>query len=279
MQILIGTDGTRVSKIATDFGVMVARAASAELTLFGVATTPNAETNLRAAFAEVQRQLPVAAHEKISAGQAADEIIAEARSSLYDFLIVGSRGRRGLARLLFGSVASRLARYSPIPALIVKGRRTAVLRVLACTSGDARGERPARWAGQIAQWFNAEVTILHVMSQMLLAPGVKQDELGVSADTAIADATREGQHLQRAMALVREHGARNTIRPRLRYGLVLEEVVAEANEGDYDLIVIGAHESPLPNDALSGLAKYLFDDVADQIISALNRPVLVVRSS
>ena len=50
--------------------------------------------------------------------------------------MAGSRGRRGLARLVYGSVASRLARYARVPALIVKGQRPAVRRVLACTGGE-----------------------------------------------------------------------------------------------------------------------------------------------
>jgi nucleotide-binding universal stress UspA family protein len=59
--------------------------------------------------------------------------------------------------------------------------------------------------------------------------------------------------------------------------LVLDEVIAEANEGDYDLVVIGAHVAPEMPEGWAWLRDYAFDDVADQIISAVNRPVLVVR--
>ena len=174
-------------------------------------------------------------------------------------------------------MASRLARYSRIPALIVKGRRPAIRRVLACTGGDVRGERVARWAGQIARRLNAEITMLHVMSQMALSPQSKLDELSETAEQAIAQGTREGKHLSRELELLRKQEITANAHPKLRHGLVLEEIVAEANEGDYDLVIIGAHEAPELPAGWGWLGSYLVDDVADKIISAVNRPVLVIR--
>jgi nucleotide-binding universal stress UspA family protein len=39
-----------------------------------------------------------------------------------DLLVVGSRGRTGLARLLLGSVASHVATHAPCSVLVVRGR-------------------------------------------------------------------------------------------------------------------------------------------------------------
>lgn len=277
MRILMCTDGTPLAENAVSFSALIAQAAGMEVTLLGVAASPRAAARVRASVARAQSLFPARAEEKIRIGRAALEIIAEAESGAYNLLAMGSRGRRGLARLLFGSVASRLARYSRIPALIVKGQRPAVRRVLACTGGDVRGERVARWGGQIARWLNAEITMLHVMSQMALSPQSKLDELSETAEQAIAQGTREGKHLAREMELLRDQGVTAKVHPKLRHGLVLEEIVAEANAGDYDLVVIGAHEAPEFPAGWGWLGGYLVDDVADKIISAVNRPVLVVR--
>jgi nucleotide-binding universal stress UspA family protein len=277
MRILLCTDGTPLAESAVRFGASIAQAAGMDATLLGVAASPQAEALVRASVARAQTLFPAHAGEKIRVGRAAGEIIAEAESGAYDLLVAGSRGRRGLARLIFGSVASRLARYARIPALIVKGKPTGVRRVLACTGGDVRGERAARWGGQIARWLDAEITILHVMSQMALSPQSKLDELTETAEQAMAQGTREGRHLARAMELLREQGAAANARPKLRHGLVVDEVAAEAREGDYDLVIIGAHEAPEMPEGWAWLKDYLFDDVADQIISTVNRPVLVVR--
>jgi len=277
MRILLCTDGTPLAENAVRFGALMAQAGEMAVTLLGVAASPGAEALVRASLARAQTLFPARAEEKIRIGRAAAEIIAEAEGGAYDLLVAGSRGRRGLARLIFGSVASQLARYARVPALIVKGQGPAVRRVLACTSGDVRGERAARWGGQIARWLNAEVTVLHVMSQMALSPQAKLDELGETAEQAIAQSTREGKHLARTMELLREQGAAANTRPKLRHGLVVDEVAAEANEGGYDLVIIGAHEAPEMPEGWAWLKDYVFDDVADQIISAVNRPVLVVR--
>ena len=50
----------------------------------------------------------------------------------------------------------------------------------------------------------------------------------------------------------------------------LDEILAEARDGDYDLVVIGAHRG-------EAWRRILLDDLAHQIIVQLDRPVLVVR--
>ncbi len=48
------------------------------------------------------------------------EIIACAEREEADLIVVGTKGRSGVARLLLGSVASGVVTYSPIPVLVVK---------------------------------------------------------------------------------------------------------------------------------------------------------------
>jgi nucleotide-binding universal stress UspA family protein len=279
MRILLCTDGSAFAERALNFGAELALAAGGVVTLLGV-SRPGAAALLRtrAALAQAQTRLPVRAVERVRTGRPAEEIIAEAASGGYDLIVTASRGRTGLARLLFGSVASRLARYAPVPVIIVKAPVSgAVRKILACTSGDERGERAARWGGRLARWLQADVTILHVLSQLGLAPDARVEELGETAEQAIASGTREGLHLRREMELTREQGAAGKVVPQLRNGLVLDEIVAEVKEGDYDLVVIGAHEPPEPRESFAGLRAYVLDDVADQIISAVQKPVLVVR--
>jgi nucleotide-binding universal stress UspA family protein len=59
------------------------------------------------------------------------------------------------------------------------------------------------------------------------------------------------------------------LQAKVRHGLVVEEILTEAKSGDYDLVVIGAHQS-------RGWERYLLDDLARQIVQQADRPVLVV---
>ena len=54
-------------------------------------------------------------------GVAWSEIVAVAKETNADLLVMGTHGRRGLARMLLGSVAEKVVRASPCPVLTVRG--------------------------------------------------------------------------------------------------------------------------------------------------------------
>ena len=53
------------------------------------------------------------------AGAAADEIVRYARDRRYDLIVMGTHGRRGLVRMILGSVAEAVVRRAPCPVLTV----------------------------------------------------------------------------------------------------------------------------------------------------------------
>jgi len=53
-------------------------------------------------------------------GRPAATIVEEARERDVDHVVVGSHGRRGVSRLVLGSVAEHVARRSPVPVTIVR---------------------------------------------------------------------------------------------------------------------------------------------------------------
>jgi nucleotide-binding universal stress UspA family protein len=63
-------------------------------------------------------QMGVAVSKKLLEGHPAEEIIKETREG--DLIVIGSKGRTGLDRLLMGSVAENVARHATCPVMIVK---------------------------------------------------------------------------------------------------------------------------------------------------------------
>ena len=57
---------------------------------------------------------------RLLAGDPADAIIRLAESEHIDLIVMGTHGRRGLSRLLMGSVAESVVRVAPCPVLTVK---------------------------------------------------------------------------------------------------------------------------------------------------------------
>ena len=80
----------------------------------------------------------VAADLEVRVGQPAEEIVAAARDSKCDSIVLSTRGLTGLDRYLIGSVAHRVAQLAPCPVVLVppgkraRGRKQkapAVLRI------------------------------------------------------------------------------------------------------------------------------------------------------
>jgi nucleotide-binding universal stress UspA family protein len=67
----------------------------------------------------------VAADLEVRLGQPAEEIVAAARESKCDSIMLSTRGLTGLDRYLIGSVADRVARLAPCPVVLVRpGKRS-----------------------------------------------------------------------------------------------------------------------------------------------------------
>jgi len=67
----------------------------------------------------------VSADMEVRVGQPAEEIVAAARESKCDSIMLSTRGLTGLDRLLIGSVADRVARLAPCPVVLVRpGKRS-----------------------------------------------------------------------------------------------------------------------------------------------------------
>jgi nucleotide-binding universal stress UspA family protein len=79
----------------------------------------NAEADL-AKFVESASNLGIfVRNAHLAFGNAAEAICGLAEREGYDFIVVGTRGRTGLSRLMLGSVAEKVVRRSAVPVLSV----------------------------------------------------------------------------------------------------------------------------------------------------------------
>ena len=68
--------------------------------------------------ADAERRAGRPVRSRVLWGDAVTEILRHAREEHSDLLVVGTHGRSGVARLVLGSVAERVARQSPCPVLV-----------------------------------------------------------------------------------------------------------------------------------------------------------------
>jgi nucleotide-binding universal stress UspA family protein len=130
-RILVPVDGTPGSERAVPYALGVAQALDAEVVVCHVLTTPvtaNSSAEEREADAYVSRiadrfgAAGVPAKMMVRRGDAPLEINKAAHEWNVDAIVMATRGRQRLQKLVLGSVADALVRESKLPVLLVSAR-------------------------------------------------------------------------------------------------------------------------------------------------------------
>lgn len=139
-RILVPLDFSVHSDAATDYAMELARAFNATVHLLNVVEDPMAagawssgvytaelaglQINLaRDAETRLRESLPAgAAHvtTEVRTGHAATQILDAARERGIDLIVMGTRGRTGLAHIVMGSVAEKIVRLANCPVLTLR---------------------------------------------------------------------------------------------------------------------------------------------------------------
>jgi len=75
-------------------------------------------------FANTHFQAYSACKTMVVLGDAAEEILNYVKSEEIDLIVIGTHGRKGMERILFGSVAERVIKMSPVPVMSINPYRT-----------------------------------------------------------------------------------------------------------------------------------------------------------
>ena len=183
-----------------------------------------------------------------------------------DLVIIGTRGRTGLAKMLLGSVAEEIFRTIACPVLTVGPHSDAakadIREILFAT--DLASEAPAAvaYAVSLAQEFQARLTLLHVV------PEPKPGDL-----VSWFDVQESSKELLRKLV---PPEAEAWCKPEyfVERGDPSARILDLANLRDVDLVVLGAQ----PEKGVPGAATHLPFATAHKVVAHANCPVLTVRS-
>jgi nucleotide-binding universal stress UspA family protein len=157
---------------------------------------------------------------------------------------------------------------SRIPVLVVRRPRTQFRKALICTGGMESAEKRIHAGVRLIQAAGAHADLLHVtgmVPSMYTGLNEMDEDLKklLDSDTPVASNLRRGAEMLNEFELSGEL--------HLRSGTVVETILREAEEGDYDLIVLGQTKA---NESVQG---FLLGNVTRQVIEGAPCPVLVVR--
>jgi len=273
MRVLIAITSLPYCDSVLELGVEVAKLTEEIPTLLTVIRRESQREHVAATVKEAYGRLRGVAPQlrtEVRVGPPAKRVLQEIDFGEYDLVIVTNPECRGImARFVMDATVDRVVRQAPCPVMIAKGRIRPIRHILLCDSGAQSPSLLERFVSQVRMLVrrDVDVTVLHVMSQMSAGPGVKGTQLRADADELIREHSPEGELLQQDIDILRRIHVDS--QPKVRHGLVVQEIVEEANSSDYDLVVIGGGR-PV------GWQRVLLDDLGDQIISQVNLPVLVL---
>jgi nucleotide-binding universal stress UspA family protein len=140
--------------------------------------------------------------------------------------------------------------------------------MLFCTAGGEPGKRDIVFGGRIARRTGASTTLLYVDTTGESYPAITPQPVGAGVATIHRTRPWIERHLEEGARTLLNQGIRTEVR--VREGPVVEEILSEAAEGDYDLIVVGGHVS-------RAALRFPDHDLATLVVARADRPVLVVR--
>ncbi|MGH2617122.1 MAG: universal stress protein [Thermomicrobiales bacterium] len=221
-------------------------------------------------LAEVAARLcpPAAAIEiRVANGGPAEGIVGNAVDA--DLIVMCTQGAGGGGRLMFGSVADRVARHAPAPTLLLRSGKDPVVtaplrRVVVPLDGSLAAERALPVATNLARMLGAPVHLIAVHDELERRdpdPGVEQPS------APLDDLASAAAYLEREAETIREHEILASTE--VRSGVPIRELLATAGQGD--LLVITTH-------GRGQARRWQIGRVAERLLRHAAAPIVLIRA-
>ena len=209
-------------------------------------------------------------------GRKISESLCKTINAQADLVVMATRGRSPIGRLLWGSVADTLLQETSVPLLLVRGYRSPVdltgapsmLRILVPLDGSAGGEDILSPVAEIGRVTQGEQTLLRVLPFTGYSP-MQQNHFSLANHAA--------QQQDKALDELEQMVNKSKVQlPRAQTKVMWsaeppgEEILAYAERHDVDLIAVATRKR-------SPLKRLLNTGVADYLIRRADVPVLVVK--
>jgi nucleotide-binding universal stress UspA family protein len=177
-RILVSLDGSPFAESAVPLVEELARKCSAELTLVAVEPQRPVARVQRSEASSVERYLQdqaerlrqggLQAEIQVRQGTVEAELDRAAHDTNSDLIVLCTRGRSGVERILVGSTAQRLITLTDIPVLLLRptddprSRLSHAKKVLVALDGSHGAETVLRYARAVARYFGSEILLLSI---------------------------------------------------------------------------------------------------------------------
>lgn len=209
---------------------------------------------------------------------AAPTIVEYANDNDVDVVVMATHGRRGVRRMLLGSVAEEVLRTAGCPVLTVRpdgdGRPDGAdtvggppEKILVPVDFSEHSDLALASAGALARRFGAELDVLHVIAEL----GVPDPYFADAAELrALTKAARDRVPEALAERVDRVLGEDVAAGTHMEVGTPPAAIAEFAREQGSDMIVVGSH-------GRTGVERVFLGSVAEGIVRRAPCPVLTVK--
>ncbi len=293
-RILIPLDGSTLAEAAIPFGAAVARATGAVIELIHVIEAPALVdlpmTQLIPDPARVrdylqdtaERVIPgVEVDATVRSGDAVEELLARATEEPETMIVLATRGRGGLGRLVLGSVADKTVRLSTVPVGLVRpvadgAPAPAEIRSIAVAlDGSETAEIGLAVAVGLARSAGAALHLIEVVEPIWTSPYITSspEMLAVNANqiTELELMAEEDARTYLAATADRLRAEASDLQLDwvMRVGRPAEEIDRAAAEASADVVVVTSH-------GRGGIRRLVLGSVATGLIQIGSHPLIVV---
>ncbi len=206
---------------------------------------------------------------------AAPAILNYADDHDIDLITLGTHGRRGVKRLLLGSVAEEVVRHADRPVLTVRGRENthdqgapSIDQILVPVDFSKHSRKALRTTQEMARVYGARIDALHVVEETLhpafYVGGVKSIH---DLDPKI-EAKAQERLTEFVEATLEAETDRAT---HVRLGTAAPAIAEFVDENGIDMITIATHGQ-------SSLDRFLLGSVTEKVVRHVGCPVLTVKA-
>ena len=201
-------------------------------------------------------------------GDPAEVILDVAKGKKADLIVLGTYGRKGLNRLLMGSVTSSVIAEAPTDVLVVKKPCTECTgqyrSVLVPFDGSDFSRRALARACELSKLDHASVTVLYVIPRY-------EEMLDFFKTESIRKSLyQEADKIMKAAIELAAGQKVDQITTRIEEGSSADRITETADKIKNDLIVMGSH-------GYRGVNKAIMGSTTERVIMTANCPILVVR--
>ena len=198
-----------------------------------------------------------------------ERLVAYTEDQDIDLVVMGTHGRRGIRRMILGSVTEEVLRKASCPVLTVRSDaeeapKQAIRRILVPVDFSEASEIAVQHAKEIAQTYGAEIDLLHVVEEVVYPSAYGVEPPYVPSQDVVA-------RVEKALgSMAREDIGYEHVQVSARIGYAPLTILDYVESNDIDLIVLATH-------GRTGLDRMLLGSVAERVIRRAPTPVFIVK--